>query len=170
MTRIAEITRADLPVINGWRQDRDLARQLGGPFRFVGPERDERWFDAYLAAAPGSQVRCAIKDEDDATIGVVYLTDIDQTARSAQFSIMLGEKAARGRGVGAEATRLMLAHAFDDLNLHRVWLHVLADNEAAIALYRKAGFVQEGTLRQAAFKEGAYVDLLVMAALAGGRA
>lgn len=167
MVHLEEITRADVPVINAWRRDREVADRLGGAFRYVTLERDEDWFDSYKAAG-GTQVRCGIHvDERSEPVGVVYLTDIDPVAKSAEFSIMIGASDSRGAGVGTEATKLMLDHAFGDLNLERVYLHVLADNEPALALYEKVGFVREGVLRHAAFKNGAYKDVVVMGILKG---
>jgi RimJ/RimL family protein N-acetyltransferase len=51
------------------------------------------------------------------------------------------------------------------LNLHRVSLNVLAHNERAIVSYLHAGFVIEGTLREAAFIDGQWRDVVAMAAL-----
>jgi RimJ/RimL family protein N-acetyltransferase len=60
----------------------------------------------------------------------------------------------------------MLRHAFNDLNLHRVFLSVLSSNAAAIRAYEKAGFRREGIAREAAYKRGRYEDLVDMAILA----
>jgi len=51
--------------------------------------------------------------------------------------------------------------------VQRIELEVFVDNEAAIGLYRKFGFVVEGTLRRYAFRDGKYVDVLAMARIAG---
>lgn len=51
------------------------------------------------------------------------------------------------------------------MNLRRVELTVYTDNEPAIALYRKFGFVEEGTLRDYAFRDGEFADALSMARL-----
>jgi RimJ/RimL family protein N-acetyltransferase len=59
----------------------------------------------------------------------------------------------------------LLRHAFQDLNLHRVWLRVLSDNEPAIHLYTKLGFIHEGRSRDVVFKNGKYADLLHMSIL-----
>jgi RimJ/RimL family protein N-acetyltransferase len=161
---LRELLRDDVPVINRWRQDRGLVDQLGAPFRHIGVEVDAAWFDAYLARR-GTDVRCAIcRDGNPDIAGLVSLTGIDPVHRHAEFHIVL-EAGAHGQGMGTEATRAMLRHAFDDLNLHRVFLHVLATNAAAITVYEHAGFTREGTLRQAVFKNGTFHDLLVMGLL-----
>jgi putative acetyltransferase len=51
------------------------------------------------------------------------------------------------------------------LNLTRLELEVYADNEAGIHLYERFGFVVEGTMRQHAFRDGVYVDSIMMGRL-----
>lgn len=162
---LRELERSDLPTLNAWRRDRELVGRLGSAHRFVGPDVDEAWFDGYLASRTNN-VRTAICDAVSSRIvGVVYLLSIDWTHRHGEFAILLGDEQVRGKGVGEIATRHMLRHAFKDLNLHRVYLSVLADNAAARALYRKVGFVEEGIARDALFKNGDYADLVTMAIL-----
>ena len=95
----------------------------------------------------------------------MYLLGISWVHRSAEFAIMIGRKDYRHRGLGTRATRAMLDHAFSDLQLHRVWLHVNHDNERARRMYERIGFQHEGTLRSSAFKNGHYLDVDVMAIL-----
>jgi L-phenylalanine/L-methionine N-acetyltransferase len=51
------------------------------------------------------------------------------------------------------------------LGLVRVDLTVLTYNERAVAMYEKLGFVKEGTQRKAAYFDGKYHDLYLMARL-----
>jgi diamine N-acetyltransferase len=51
------------------------------------------------------------------------------------------------------------------MNLHRIYLRVHADNLGAIKAYQAAGFVHEGVLRQDVYRNGEYLDVLVMAVL-----
>ncbi|BCQ51111.1 MAG: GNAT family protein [Paraburkholderia tropica] len=160
---LRELERADLPILTGWRSDRDLVSLLGGSFRHVGSEVDSRWYDAYLNSR-ANNVRLAICRADDRKmIGVVYLLGIDWINRCTEFSIQIGEASARGHGVGMKASRIALAHAFDDLNLRRIHLTVLASNARARSLYERIGFRAEGLFEQAAYKNGAWVDVIPMA-------
>jgi RimJ/RimL family protein N-acetyltransferase len=167
---LREIEAADLPTITAWRADRDVVDALVGNFRHVNGDIDRRWYDAYLASR-ANNVRLAIcQRESGQCVGVVYLLNIHWINRSGEFGIQIGDRAARGRGIGESATRLMLQHAFGDLNIHRVYLSVLADNARAIRLYERIGFRHEGVQREAVFKCGRYIDLLTMAALASDQA
>ena len=74
--------------------------------------------------------------------------------RAASLGISIGEPDCWNRGYGAEAIGLMLDWAFLELNLHRVWLHVYANNPRGIACYEKVGFVREGVLREGVLRCG----------------
>jgi RimJ/RimL family protein N-acetyltransferase len=56
-------------------------------------------------------------------VGEVVLNEWEPDCASANFRILVGS-AGRGRGLGTEATRLLLAHAFETVGLHRVSLEV----------------------------------------------
>jgi RimJ/RimL family protein N-acetyltransferase len=164
MIQLRELTGSDLVHTLRWRQDPTLITWLGEPFRHINCETEETWFQHYLAHR-NQQVRLMIWAGAQA-IGLVQLTGIHTVHRSAEFSLLIGEAAFRGQGYGHEATRHCLQHAFSDLNLHRLELRVRADNQPALRLYRRVGFVEEGRLRQAIFKQGQRIDLLIMGLLA----
>jgi diamine N-acetyltransferase len=162
---LRELSRDDIPLVNRWRQDRDLVDGLGAPARYITEEVDHAWFEDYLRRR-GVDVRCAILvDGDTEPVGLVSLTGIDPVHRRGEFHLLIGRRDLHGRGLGSDAARQMLRHAFHDLNLHRVFLSVLSSNAAAIRVYEKAGFQREGLARQAAYKRGRYEDLVEMAIL-----
>lgn len=162
---LREIQRDDLAEINRWRNDKELVGFLGAPFRFVNKEVDDKWFDSYLSSR-SNNVRLAICDSASSDmLGLVYLLHIDWLNRSCEYAIQIGKSSSHGHGVGYEATINILRHAFTDLNLHRIYLTVLASNHRAIKLYNKVGFSLEGNHRQAVFKNGQYLDLVQMSIL-----
>ncbi|MCR5753620.1 MAG: GNAT family N-acetyltransferase [Acetatifactor sp.] len=102
---------------------------------------------------------------DDTPVGSVYIRDIDREHKKAEYGIFIGEKAARGRGVGTATARLMLRYCFEEEGLHRVYLRAFADNLQAIRSYEKAGFVKEGLLRGDVCIDGVFRDIVWMAAV-----
>lgn len=99
-------------------------------------------------------------------LGEVVFNDLDPDNRSCSFRIALAGPRVFGRGYGTEATRLMLAHAFETVGLHRVSLEVFDFNPRARHVYERAGFVHEGTLKQALRWDGRWHDTHTMAVLA----
>lgn len=97
-------------------------------------------------------------------VGEVVLNEFDATARSSNFRTLLGP-AARGRGLGTEAARLIIGHGFDVLGLHRIGLDVFAFNPRARHVYEKIGFVVEGVKRDAFVFDGEFVDEIWMSIL-----
>ena len=95
----------------------------------------------------------------------MVLQDLDAGNWSCSVRIALVGHRACGRGLGTEAMRLILGHAFETVGLHRVWLEVYAFNPRARHVYEKVGFVHEGVQRQALHWEGAWVDCHLMAML-----
>lgn len=163
MITLRELEKSDLAQLNSWRNDPALIASLGNNFLFISGAVDDAWFENYLQQRD-KVVRLSIL-ADGRYIGNVNLTSIHPINRSAEFSIMIGSAQERGKGVGLEATRHMLHHAFEDRGLNRVYLTVLKDNAAAIALYKKIGFKEEGVKRQEIFKNGQFHDVVMMAIL-----
>ncbi|MFX1495312.1 MAG: GNAT family N-acetyltransferase [Promethearchaeota archaeon] len=165
MVYLKELSKKDIPLINKWRNDPEVIDFLGGPFRYINIEIEEAWFETYLKNRD-KQVRCSIfLDSDEKLIGLVSLLDIDHISKSAEFHIMIGDKKNYDKGYGTEATKLMLNHAFNNLNLNRIYLKVLEDNLRAIKIYDKCGFKKEGVLRSAVYKNGSYKNLIIMSIL-----
>jgi RimJ/RimL family protein N-acetyltransferase len=128
---------------------------------------EERWFENMLER-PGDEHPMVIEiPEGDMwrPIGKCLYMDIDWRNRLAEVGIFIGEVSLWNQGYGSEAMGLLLRHAFDTLNLNRIFLSVFESNPRAIRCYEKAGFVLEGRLRQAEYQDGQFVDVLLMSVL-----
>jgi ribosomal-protein-alanine N-acetyltransferase len=155
--------RGDVDALWVVKNDPAVAAMLGGFSTGYSRTDLEGWVDFHAKAK--DEALYVIADGKDRPIGHVGLYKIDHRIRSAEFAIIIGDSTAWGKGLGRACTRFAVEYGFDELNLRRIYLEVLATNERAIKLYRSLGFVEEGRLRQAQWKAGKYVDVLVMALL-----
>lgn len=164
LVRLTQIDRKDLPSMVKWFQDYEVKRFLGTNVRPFTVETEQEWLDHVLTETDNYHFSIRTLDEDR-LIGNCGLFGFDWLNRLAEFGIVIGEKDAWGRGFGTDAARVIQRFAFGELNLNRLWLRVFAFNPRGLRSYEKAGFVPEGTLRAALYREGAYNDVHVMSIL-----
>ncbi|MGO1975576.1 GNAT family N-acetyltransferase [Brachybacterium tyrofermentans] len=132
---------------------------------FTGPSLDElRGIYGAWAHAEDRLVLGVIDRATGDLVGEVVLNDWDAGNRSCGFRTLLGA-AGRGRGLGTEATRLIVEHGLRTMGLHRITLEVYDLNPRARHVYEKVGFVHEGTGRDALLLDGAWIDVHYMAIL-----
>lgn len=163
MIYLRELTRSDLPQIHRWRQNKTVVHWLAEPFRYLNEETESEWFDHYQQNRH-RQVRLAIcLTKTHQHIGNIYLLNIHPVHRTAEISLFIGELAGHNQGHGTQAMHLCLQHAFEELNLNRLYLTVWTQNKPAIKLYEKLGFVKEGVAREAIYKAGKYENLYMYA-------
>jgi RimJ/RimL family protein N-acetyltransferase len=121
-------------------------------------------FERRLAAGDFDGDVHFVVEADGRAVGRCTLMHEDPLTRSAEIGIALSSSA-RGRGVGTAALDQLVEFAFVRRNLRRLQLSVLATNAAAIKVYRKLGFVEEGRRREACWVRGGYEDEVLMALL-----
>ena len=149
--------------MNDWRTSRTLL--LRSPLSIP---LEEAWFDRMVAdQGKGAYFFVACLLEDDRPIGTIGLFDLDLVDGSAGLGISVGDPADRGRGHGTDMMEALVTWAFRTLRLERIWLDVYDINPGAKRVYERVGFVHEGILRHAVFREGRFVDVHRMAILAG---
>lgn len=164
--RLRHVEREDLPKFVEWLNDPEVRHGLSLYLPLSNAE-EENWF-AELLKRPGDEQPLVIEIRRDSgwmMIGNCGFFRFDWRNRSGELGIMIGEKAYWNQGYGTETVRLLLRHGFNTLNLHRVSLRVFENNPRAIRAYEKAGFVHEGRMRQAEFRDGQYWDVLLMSVL-----
>ncbi|MAT03991.1 MAG: GNAT family N-acetyltransferase [Acidimicrobiaceae bacterium] len=148
--------------------DEEAMRLTGTHARF-----DRATIERWAATRPDTVDRLDLAVTDRATgewLGEVVINDVDEDNRSCNFRIALSATA-RNRGVGSEATRLIVDYVFDELEpeMNRISLGVYAFNPRAIAVYERVGFVREGVARSALRWDGDFVDEITMAMLRSDR-
>lgn len=98
-------------------------------------------------------------------VGEVVLNDWQEENQCCNYRILIGS-VGQNRGLGTEATRLILNYGFETLGLHRISLSVFSFNPRAQRAYEKAGFRQEGVLRSSFCFDGVWHDELLYSILA----
>ena len=166
-------TKADLPALREVLLDPE-ARILTGSVHDEAaahapesPAEEELLRDWYLTRNDqADRLDLAVTDKPTGEcVGEAVLNQWDPGNESCNFRILIGPRG-RDRGLGSEATRLIVGYGFEQLRLHRISLEVYAFNPRARRAYEKAGFRVEGVLRESLRYNGAWVDADVMSILA----
>ena len=158
--QLTPLEAKDSAALFRWINDRELVIFNAG-FHPVHAEQHASWMKR-IVRSPDVAIFAIRLRRGNRLIGVCQLHSISAVHRSAELQIRIGDAAARGRGYGTEAVRLLVEFGFRDLNLHRIWLRVFRSNVRALKTYSAAGFVKEGVMRDAAFIDGRFVDVVVM--------
>jgi RimJ/RimL family protein N-acetyltransferase len=102
-------------------------------------------------------------DPDGGRMGYAILAGLASPDRSVELArIALTEP---GQGRGREFLRLIKELSFGELKAHRLWLDVFPENQRAQRAYLKAGFKEEGLLREAYLHGGRFRSLIIMSIL-----
>lgn len=165
LVRLRPVAEDDLPFIERLRTDPELA----GPFLWEGwfdvRRFRRRWeADGMLGEDTGTLLVAAGGDR----LGVVSYRRVATTARSWCWSIGIAlAPAARGRGAGTRAQRLLVEYLFAHTPAHRVQAETDVDNRAEQRALERAGFTREGVMRGWSFLGGRYRDEVLYSVLRG---
>jgi RimJ/RimL family protein N-acetyltransferase len=80
-------------------------------------------------------------------VGTAVLDNTDTYLRTSRLSVYIGERSARGTGVGLTGIYYVLVDGFKKHDLHKIWLTVHVNNQAALKTYTTLNFKVEGVLR-----------------------
>jgi RimJ/RimL family protein N-acetyltransferase len=168
LTDLRAVERSDAGALHRWFNDPDLMHFWGVPAATVSitevQRRIEEWLDdERVLHRPSALI---IEGLNGGELGLVLLGRFDPLCRSSEVSLLIGERAEWGRGVGTDALTTVVDACFEQWGLHRLWLRVEAFNERAIRLYERCGFQREAVLRDASFHDGEFHDLYQFSLLA----
>lgn len=170
-TVLRAFTPADIEAMGPVLADPEVIRLTGSAHSTAevtgrSPVHDDatrRWYST--RAEQDDRLDLAIVDRaTDTCVGEVVLNDWEPENQACSFRILVGP-GGRDRGLGSEATRMILRHAFTHTDLYRIELGVYAFNPRARYVYERAGFVVEGTRRAALVFDGERIDEVTMSVL-----
>ncbi|MCB0166737.1 MAG: GNAT family N-acetyltransferase [Anaerolineae bacterium] len=118
----------------------------------------------YTNIPDNKHVLVAVVKETQKVVGSISL--VRQTAARRSHVAVLGMAVHddyHGQGIGSQLMTAIINLAENWLNVTRLELTVYVDNQPALELYRKFGFIIEGTLSNYAFRDGVFIDAHFMA-------
>jgi len=98
---------------------------------------------------------------DGEMIGYFRLSNYSKENRNLYIGADIDE-AHRGKGIGYSSYLMMMEMLFNQRKLNKITLEVLSTNKRAFGLYKKLGFSVEGTKRQEVWRDGTWIDSIVM--------
>ncbi len=90
------------------------------------------------------QLRLAICNKKDVTLGLIDIFDFDFKNRRAGIGIVIGDEKNRGKGYGQESLQLLIDYCFSQLHLHQLYCNISEDNKRSIVLFENMGFEKVG--------------------------
>jgi len=139
------LAKADIVNRVKWFNDPEVRKTLIINERFE-LEKTIQWFEKIQA--DDSRLEFVIETLQKISVGIVGLAGINQTHKTAEIYVVIGQKEFWGKGVMLEAECLLIDRAFNSLGLEKIWAQARLDNIASIITMKKIGFQTEGTLRK----------------------
>ena len=158
---LREIASTDTPNIIRWRNNPNVRERFMQQELFT-EESHEEWLRTQVQT--GHVAQYIITDRvSGRDVGSTFLRDIDNDNHHAEIGIFIGENEARGCGLGVSAVLLLTEHGFQELKLHRVFARILADNDASLRCFEKAGYIRESYCHDDVRINDRYRDIVFMA-------
>jgi RimJ/RimL family protein N-acetyltransferase len=126
-------------------------------------QEEEKWIEGHAGRKPGEIILGIVLLETGQLIGTMGLHKISFVNGTAVTGSIIGEKQYWNKGYGTEAKMLLLDYAFNSLGLRKVCSSFLAFNDRSKHCLENCGYVPEGVLPQQIFRNGGYVDEILMA-------
>ncbi|MBI1969879.1 GNAT family N-acetyltransferase [Candidatus Woesearchaeota archaeon] len=161
--RIRPLEMKDLNHIMEWVNDPTVVGKFANFQTPISREREQKFLEQIIASETDKLF--AIETEQGEYLGNIGLHQIDWPSRAGRLALIIGKKAHWGEGYAQSALQELLRLAFEQYNLHKVWLVVFEENAKARHIYEKAGFQIEGFLRDEYFHQGEYHNMVRMSML-----
>jgi RimJ/RimL family protein N-acetyltransferase len=157
--QLRPVQEADLSLLAGWLNDPEISESVGGWSFPVSLAEQRSWFERSLQDQ--TTRRWIVETRAGHAIGLTGLWHIDFRNSHAMTALKLGSRDVRGKGYGTDAIMTVMAYAFRDVGLNRLWAEILRFNEASYRAYVvKCGWKVEGVRRQHVFRTGEFRDQL----------
>ncbi|ABW20043.1 UDP-4-amino-4,6-dideoxy-N-acetyl-beta-L-altrosamine N-acetyltransferase [Alkaliphilus oremlandii] len=156
---LIKVTRDDLELIMNWRIKLEVSQYM-----YTDPkltlEIQQKWFESINEQ---NNSKYWIIKFDGVKIGLINICNIDYTNKRCSWAYYIGDTSFRGKGIATTLECNIYDYAFDILNLNKLCCEVFRFNEKVISIHEKFGSTIEGTLKQHIYKNGDFLDIVIMA-------
>lgn len=124
-------------------------------------EDEEKWIESHLS---NENHLILLAEVDSRIVGLLDFTNghRQRIAHTGEFGMSV-EKSFRDQGLGALLIQGLIHWATNNKVIEKINLNVHSNNERAIALYKKMGFLVEGIRkRDLKYENAMYIDTIVM--------
>ena len=108
------------------------------------------------------QLRLAVCDVNNRTIGLIDVFDFDFKNKRAGIGIIIKNESDRFQGYGKEALELLVNYCFKTLHLHQVYSNVAESNVASLKLFKGNGFEKIGLKKDWNFNGHQYTNEFIL--------
>lgn len=164
LVNLRAMERKDLDEIMKWVNDQEVTKYLTAFLYPISRVEEEKFLERAMSRND-TEKNLVIETKEGVYIGQISLHKIDWKNNNAELGIVIGNKEYWGKGYGTEAINNLLDHAFNQMNLYKIYLRVFEHNQRGMRCYEKCGFKEEGRLRKGHFYDGKYHDVILMGIL-----
>ena len=153
------LEKNDLGLLKDWRNSENM-RKTTREFRLLNMINQENWFENLYLNTPPKDIMFGVIQKNK-LIGVTGLTYIDWKNKHEEISIYLTLKNWQRTKQANETIKMIKKYAFDELNLHRLWVEIFAIATENRALFKRMKFQEEGVLKDKLWRKGKWWDSVI---------
>ena len=158
---LRQVQKEDVSYFLPWYNDQSVTQYIYN-YLPVSEIYEEEWIKNISLNRKDTDVFFTVVDKNNNTpIGSCGLHKICFKDRTAEISLVIGNKDYWKKGYGYESLSLLMKYGFNQLNLNRIYSGSYDFNVGSIKLLEKLGFKKEGRQRQAVYKNGKYCDIIL---------
>jgi len=162
--RLRALRREDAELTWKWRNDTVVRDMYSGHPFFVNPEKEHAWYERILLSDLPNVTMGVEIEETEQLIGVMFLMHVNHIHRSAELAFLFDKDSRKASDI-IEAILLTLQFGYYELNLNRIYGKSIEHHTMLIKLFERYGGQREGLLRQSVFKNGKYLNEVMMSIL-----
>lgn len=158
------VEEEDLEMLRELTNSADYEKMIVGWSFPISRKDQQKWFENSKNGL--DKIQYIIETKDDGAVGLIGLRNIDwKNGCASGLGMRIAKKEIRTRGLATDAWMTLMRYAFNELRLNRINGSALAYNKASLRVCEKIGFKIEGIQREAVYKNGKYIDLVIMGCL-----